>query len=154
MASGIPGNMNLPKLHTNFGAKSVQIAAPGLQESQPQGDVFKLTSSDMAAPVVSGVVAQMLTANPDLTPQDIKTILLDSAKDGVVDNKAALQASVNHAPVHLSMEEVSGVGLINSSFSSDQGLGLTGLNSLSSVVASGRFEGLGGAYSDKQMAKR
>jgi hypothetical protein len=154
MASGIPGNINFPQLPKNYGAKSPQILSPGTSVSKPQGDSFNFSNSDMATPVVSGLVAQMLSANPDLSAQDVKTILLDTAKDGQVDAKAAMAAGVNHAPVHLSMEEVHGVGLINGSLKSDQGHGLTGLNSIASVVASGKFEGLNGPYGDKQMSKR
>ena len=36
--------------------------------------------TSVAAPIVSSLVAQMLEANPSLTPEQIKTILIETAK--------------------------------------------------------------------------
>ena len=45
-----------------------------------------------------------------------------------------------------SMDEATGVGIIGDSQKADAGHGLTGLNSINSVVSSGKFEGLNGSY--------
>jgi len=60
--------------------------------------------TSFAAPIVASVVAQMLEANPDLSPADVKRILLETAKPvaelpavrqgyGVLDAPAALAAA-------------------------------------------------------------
>lgn len=62
--------------------------------------------TSFAAPIVSSVVAQMLEANPNLTPQQIKRILINSAERlphyevdrqgwGVLDPRRAVEAAVN-----------------------------------------------------------
>ncbi len=44
-----------------------------------QSDYIGMPGTSMAAPIVSGVVAQMLEANPGLSPAEVKEILLESA---------------------------------------------------------------------------
>jgi serine protease AprX len=62
--------------------------------------------TSFAAPIVSSVVAQMLEANPTLTPQQIKRILISSAERlphyevdrqgwGVLDPRRAVEAALN-----------------------------------------------------------
>ena len=71
--------------------------------SRRGGTYFRLTGTSMAAPVVAGVVALLLQKNPDLTPEQVKFILTDTARSvsgssdtvgaGVVDAYAALTSS-------------------------------------------------------------
>ena len=68
------------KLHltSNFGAQSITTSAPG---TVVYGVNDKLmTGTSMAAPFVSGVVALMYAAQPLLTPNDVRTILLQTGK--------------------------------------------------------------------------
>ena len=62
--------------------------------------------TSFSAPIVSSVAAQMLEANPSLTPQQIKRILIDTAERlpnyeidrqgwGVIDPRAAVQVALN-----------------------------------------------------------
>ena len=43
------------------------------------GNYKHVDGTSFAAPIVSSVIAQMLEANPTLTPQQIKRILIDTA---------------------------------------------------------------------------
>ncbi len=50
------------------------------EESVITGDYKYVDGTSFAAPIVSSVVACMLEANPDLTPQQVKRILIDTAE--------------------------------------------------------------------------
>jgi len=93
---------------SNFGAKSVHIAAPGsrIPSTYIGNQYVLLDGTSMASPMVAGVAALVL-AEADkwgrtLSPDELRTILLDSARPvaalsnrtvtgGVVDAYAALQ---------------------------------------------------------------
>ena len=66
---------------SNFGLKQVELAAPGeniLSTILNQG-YGKLSGTSMAAPHVSGIAALLLSINPNLTAQEIKKILMETA---------------------------------------------------------------------------
>lgn len=65
---------------TNYGAKLVHIAAPGYQiYSTKNGNSYQfMNGTSMATPLISGVLATMIAARPDLSPQQIKGALLSS----------------------------------------------------------------------------
>ncbi len=66
---------------TNYGAASVDLFAPGAEvDVLALGDaVDRADGTSVAAPVVSGIAALLLSYYPDLTPLEVRDILLDSA---------------------------------------------------------------------------
>jgi serine protease AprX len=69
------------------------------------GDYKHVDGTSFAAPIVSSIAAQMIEANPGLAPQDVKRLLIDTARRipsvsvdrqgwGVVDAEKAVQAAV------------------------------------------------------------
>ncbi len=114
----------------NFSSRgaSVDIAAPGdqiISTSAPsilepigqtlEGDYFgdtpqdelqnrvaytRLSGTSMASPHVTGVVALMFEANPELTPAQVREILIASADDMVVEGDPELVPGFDHASGH------------------------------------------------------
>jgi len=69
----------------NFGyqyGEVIELIAPGVQveTTWPGGGYRQLTGNSFACPHITGIVALMLEARPDLTPFQIKTILYAIAK--------------------------------------------------------------------------
>ncbi|HEY8149843.1 MAG TPA: S8 family serine peptidase, partial [Vicinamibacteria bacterium] len=69
------------------------------------GSYKHVDGTSFAAPIVSSIAAQMIEANPALVPQDIKRLLIDTARRipgvsvdrqgwGVVDAEKAVQVAV------------------------------------------------------------
>ncbi|MFV0389821.1 MAG: S8 family serine peptidase [Pyrinomonadaceae bacterium] len=82
------------------------IALKIRQESVITKDYKYVDGTSFAAPIISSIVAQMLEANPNLTPQQIKRILIYSAERlphyevdrqgwGVVDPRKAVEMAVS-----------------------------------------------------------
>src|SRR5256714_4261332 len=69
----------------NFGyqyGEVIELVAPGVQieTTWPGGGYRQLTGNSFACPYITGIVALMLEARPDLTPFQIKAILYAIAK--------------------------------------------------------------------------
>jgi subtilisin family serine protease len=64
--------------YSNFGARTVHIAAPGtsIQSTFPGNTYATISGTSMATPQVSGVAALALAANPNLTVQQLRSIVL------------------------------------------------------------------------------
>jgi subtilisin family serine protease len=67
---------------SNFGAETVDLAAPGvfIWSTFPMGFYFFLDGTSMAAPHVSGIAALVLSKRPDLKPADVVSLLRASIK--------------------------------------------------------------------------
>jgi serine protease AprX len=84
-----------------------QIIALKLQQENVINKNYKyVDGTSFAAPIVSSIAAQMLEANPKLTPQQIKRILISTAERlpgyevdrqgwGVVDPRRAVEMAIN-----------------------------------------------------------
>ncbi len=68
---------------SNYGAKSVDILAPGVEilSLAPDNQTAAQSGTSMAAPVVSGVAAIVWGFSPDLSARDVKRILIQSGND-------------------------------------------------------------------------
>lgn len=63
---------------SNYGFTSVDVAAPGraIYSTLPGDGYGSKNGTSMAAPHVTGIVALLLAENPDLTPEEIKSVLI------------------------------------------------------------------------------
>ena len=96
-------SFNNPTYWSDYGTYK-DITAPGnlILSTMPGDDYDYMSGTSMASPVVAGVVALMLDANPSLTPAEVYNILCastsatsfdDKLAYGVVDAKAAVEAA-------------------------------------------------------------
>jgi cell wall-associated protease len=76
---------------SNYGTKMVDVAAPGmLIYSQIPGDEYlKVSGTSQAAPFVANIAAQLKDINPNLSPLEMKKIIM-----GTVDKKDYLKEKV------------------------------------------------------------
>lgn len=74
-----------------FGKKTVDVAVPGvcILSSYPNGKMGYMSGTSMAAPLASRYAAMVLSVNSELTPQQLKAILMKT-----VDKKAWLKDKV------------------------------------------------------------
>ena len=85
---------------SNFGATSVDLAAPGsaIWSTTPNNTYSSFSGTSMATPHVTGVVALLLASEPGLTPEEVRTRILDStdplaALDGITVSGGRLNAA-------------------------------------------------------------
>ena len=65
---------------SNYGKKSVDIFAPGVDvySTYPENNYEMNSGTSMAAPVVSGIAALMMSYYPELTTQQIREVILNT----------------------------------------------------------------------------
>ncbi|MBI1316243.1 S8 family serine peptidase [bacterium] len=77
-------NKNYPAPFSNYGLQSVDFFAPGydIYAPVPGGNTYDFYSgTSMAAPVVTGAVAFLLSYFPELKPSEIKALLSETSND-------------------------------------------------------------------------
>jgi len=76
---------------SNFGAKMVDVAAPGvgIESSYPGNEMGLMSGTSQAAPYVTNLAGEMKNLNPELTPADLKTMIM-----ATVDMKTWLKGKV------------------------------------------------------------
>jgi len=80
-ASSWGGNENFVANFSNYGDQYVDVFAPGtdIYSTVPDQSFEKQGGTSMAAPVVSGIAATLLSYYPDMKYKTLKQIILDSA---------------------------------------------------------------------------
>lgn len=81
-ASGDPKAGGLVASFSNYGKKEVDVFAPGVKiySSVPGGNQYRNhQGTSMASPVVAGLAAFILSYYPNLTPQQVKYVIENSA---------------------------------------------------------------------------
>ena len=78
---------------TNYGKNSVDIAAPGefIYSTLPGNEYATWNGTSMATPHVTGAAALLIEHAPDLTPAEIKAVLMNTVdkKDALADTSAS-----------------------------------------------------------------
>ena len=96
---------------SNYGASSVDLAAPGtaIYSTAPQGQYGYSTGTSMAAPMVTAAAAMLYSQDPSLTLQEVRQLILDTVQPlaglrgktvtgGMLDLGAAMQALTTGQP--------------------------------------------------------
>ncbi len=80
-ASSWKGADSLAAPFSNYGRPQVDVFAPGedILSAEPGGSYGRSSGTSMAAPVVSGLAALIMSYYPALTAADVKRIILESA---------------------------------------------------------------------------
>lgn len=80
-AASWKGGSALAAPFSNYGKEQVDVFAPGVDilSTVPGGGFARESGTSMAAPVVSGVAALLMSYFPKLTPADVKKLILDTS---------------------------------------------------------------------------
>jgi subtilisin family serine protease len=85
---------------SNFGVKSVMVAAPGVDilSTWLNNEYEEKSGTSMATPVVSGVAALLLAKNPNMTVEDLRKRLMDTTDPiAALKGKTATGGRINAA---------------------------------------------------------
>ena len=80
-ANSFRSGEDLPAVFSNYGKKEVDIFAPGVSiySTMPESKYAALQGTSMASPVVAGIAAVLRSYFPELTAEQVKEIILNSA---------------------------------------------------------------------------
>lgn len=79
-ASSWKTGKDLPAVFSNYGKKSVDLFAPGVDiySTVPMSDYDTYSGTSMACPAVAGVAALVMSQYPKLSAKEVKTVLMKS----------------------------------------------------------------------------
>jgi len=92
---------------SNWGARRVDVAAPGenIYSTLPNGKYGYMTGTSQATAFVSGIAALLLSKNPQLTPVELKKIILENVdRFPTLAGKVATSGRVNAFKSLLALE--------------------------------------------------
>ncbi len=97
---------------SNYGKVNVDLFAPGVQiySTAPGNEYKNAQGTSMASPVTAGVAALLLSYFPELTPADVKEILMKSAR--TFDGLKVIKPGSKDEMIDFSALSVSG-GIVN-----------------------------------------
>ncbi|HUQ81883.1 MAG TPA: S8 family peptidase [Gemmatimonadaceae bacterium] len=112
-ASSWKGLDSLAASFSNYGKAQVDIFAPGVDilSTVPGGGYERESGTSMAAPVVSGVAAMLMSYFPTLSAADVKRILIDSSTR-YADQKVVRPGAQNGEQVPFGSLSITG-GVVN-----------------------------------------
>jgi subtilisin family serine protease len=112
-ASSWKGLDSLAAPFSNYGKAQVDVFAPGVDilSTVPGGGYERESGTSMAAPVVSGLAALLMSYYPNLSAADVKRIILDSATR-YADQKVVRPGAQNGEQVLFGSLSVTG-GVVN-----------------------------------------
>jgi subtilisin family serine protease len=115
---------------SNYGATSVDLAAPGvgILSTTPNGGYISYSGTSMATPHVTGAAALFAAANPGATAQQIRDAILDSARRTPTASLAGRTATGGRLNVSLMAPAANDIAITNvvpSASSVDQGQTIT-----------------------------
>jgi subtilisin family serine protease len=81
-ASGFEKGLNLPADFSNYGKKSVDLFAPGVDilSTTPDNSYDTYSGTSMASPAAAGVAALVMSYESQLNAQDLRSLLLDTSR--------------------------------------------------------------------------
>lgn len=83
---------------SNYGTKTVDVAAPGMliHSTIPGNEYLKVSGTSQAAPYVANIAAQIKDINKNLSPKEIKQIIMGTVDEkGFLKNKIKSKGIVN-----------------------------------------------------------
>jgi subtilisin family serine protease len=81
-ASSFQRGEQLPAVFSNYGKKSVDVFAPGVDifSTTPENTYDTYSGTSMATPAVAGAAALILSYQPNLNANELKALILDTSR--------------------------------------------------------------------------
>lgn len=110
-ANGDKTNGGFTASFSNYGKNEVDVFAPGVQiySTLPGGNTYgKQSGTSMAAPVVSGIAALLFSYFPELTAEEVKSIIETSVRP--IKEEVILPGTQGATPTMVKLSDISKTG--------------------------------------------